>query len=97
MNWISIKDKLPKSGQVALTFDPRIPNSVFLNTFMDTPERGQHWIDRDGHIFYSGVSHWMSLPEPPRNLTLPAPDKGDSPAENDLSTLIDDLVYGENL
>ena len=65
MKWIDPKDALPKSGQVVLTFDSRMPNTFFKNTFMDTPQRGKYWVDVNGHIFYYGVSYWMPLPKPP--------------------------------
>ena len=62
MEWINPKDALPENGQVVLTIDSRIPNTFFMNTFMNTPQRGNCWIDVNGHIFYYGVSYWMSLP-----------------------------------
>ena len=64
-NWISVKDSFPESGRVVLTADSRIPGSIFEDTFMNTPERGKHWIDKNGHVFYCGVSYWMALPELP--------------------------------
>ena len=65
MEWINVKEKLPESGQVVLTFDSRMPDVVFLNTFVNTSERGNHWIDREGYIVYS-IRWWMPLPEPPK-------------------------------
>ncbi len=62
-NWILVKDGFPKSGQIVLTVDSRISGSLFLNTFMDTPQRGKHWVDHNGHVFYCGVSYWMTLPQ----------------------------------
>jgi hypothetical protein len=65
IKWISIKDKFPQNGQTVLTTDSRIPNSFFINTFMDTPQRGKHWIDCNNHIFWYGISYWMPFPELP--------------------------------
>lgn len=65
MEWISVKDRLPKIGQWVL---------------ICTPVRGEHLIEiatldvikgfinpQMGYGSFKNVTHWMTLPEPPKD------------------------------
>lgn len=62
MEWISVKDKLPDSGDQVLVsvLRKRSPNRTFIGLFVSDPERfyvmGRYEKD---------VEYWMPLPEPP--------------------------------
>jgi len=89
-------------------YTPQQAASEFARKWFAEPRQVERFAN-NRFTLVDGVAEYeiIHIPEVPlvssplwqirRLLTLPAPDKGDSPAENDLSTLIDDLVYGENL
>ena len=63
--WISVKDRLPKSGAYVLVYDAL--NELVQIMLVDCDE---NWYD-DRMRFYckneSGeITHWMQLPEPPK-------------------------------
>ena len=54
--WISVKDELPKPYKYALVyFDEHIEVDFMLD-------------DRDWFNFFGAVTHWMPLPEPPKEV-----------------------------
>jgi hypothetical protein len=60
--WISVYDRLPEEGKVVLAFGTRSSTTgMFQGTQKDHPERW-HW---KGNCI-KHVSHWMPLPEPPK-------------------------------
>ena len=68
MNWISVKDRLPAIGQNVLVWDG--------NTNLDnipTYELAKYLSFNNGNFFISGpyslqaITHWMPLPEPPKD------------------------------
>jgi hypothetical protein len=64
MGWISVEDRLPKDGDYLCSFmgwDDRL----FL-TVLDYDVNNESWSDNNGDDFYK-VTHWMILPEPPKN------------------------------
>jgi hypothetical protein len=74
MNWISVKDKLPKNRVTVLIryrllendyADPYITNDsgyIRFEAFYD-----KCWIDWCGDILdYKRITHWQPLPEPPK-------------------------------
>lgn len=62
--WISVKDRLPEMLHAALVYCPKY-NNVFC---ADIREDG-HWYDfiqGNGGQIVDEVTHWMPLPEPPK-------------------------------
>jgi hypothetical protein len=55
--WISIKDSLPKVRVHVLTYSPKL-HPIDRYRILET---------NCGH-FFSDVTHWMYLPEPPKGL-----------------------------
>ena len=59
--WISVYDRLPEEGKVVLAFGTRSSTTgMFQGTQKNRPELW-HWKGSIKH-----VSHWMPLPEPPK-------------------------------
>ena len=72
MEWISVKDKLPKMGQdvIVAIEDPTEPDcakTVMPLVFcVEGHGYGFHCFTVGGVIDYSeGITHWMPLPDPP--------------------------------
>ena len=62
-NWISVKDRLPKMGQICLVYRPEFCE-MFVARYSS---RDYLWMDNKGWTYReSSVSHWMLLPEPPQ-------------------------------
>ena len=59
--WISVKDRLPNVGQIVLAFGKR---SATTGMFQGVNKRNELWWWKEHTIKY--VSHWMPLPEPPK-------------------------------
>jgi len=61
-NWISVEDRLPEVGTMVLAWSKTNDDYEFA------------WIEKDGSwdLAHSGwaspasITHWMSLPEPPK-------------------------------
>lgn len=65
MKWISCRDRFPdKQGSYLIygRFTKDCPNEVMEAHFLLKPRRFM----RDG-IYSKNVTHWMPLPEPPKN------------------------------
>lgn len=63
MEWISIKEKYPNSGEIVL-----IAAGVFVSTacfVLEQPGRTHVFLDESGDT-EEGVTHWMPLPDPPK-------------------------------
>ena len=58
-SWISVKDKLPKEGKDVLVWND------YGFCYVDEIENGK-WRNPGG---YSGNTHWMPLPKPPKEET----------------------------
>lgn len=70
MNWVRCAHRMPKQRVrvfvriVRFSFNPRIERH--LETFI-AQWTGREWLtDYGSHPSYDAVSHWMPLPEPPR-------------------------------
>jgi hypothetical protein len=68
MNWISVKDELPGSGEIVLAYGigkrpsmTKFEGNVFKR-YVDTIKG-----DRVQSIYYDKITHWMPLPEKPDN------------------------------
>lgn len=59
--WISVKDRLPDVGKIVLAFGKR---SATTGMFQGINKRNELWWWKEHTIKY--VSHWMPLPEPPK-------------------------------
>ena len=59
--WVSVKDRLPEVGKVVLAFGTR---SATTGMFQGINKRNDLWWWK-GHTI-KHVSHWMPLPEPPK-------------------------------
>lgn len=63
--WISVKESLPKEGEMVLVSDQIEKISVF--TFDKDSLYGKCWTDDYGKAINLGwVTHWMSIPKPPK-------------------------------
>lgn len=64
-DWISVKDRLPEAKQRVL-FIAKSVHREMIGTYSHTGERGVVWF-RSGYQNKSyTASHWMPLPEPPK-------------------------------
>ena len=62
MEWISVKDQSPPEGASLLTWaDPYIRTAEILYEV----DGVINWLD--GGCVFDGVTHWMPLPEPPKD------------------------------
>ena len=82
--WISVNDSLPSKNDKYLVYIRRCdtkhnnPCSEFMQAvFYDKPEGtyGKHWLTwymqfDEYHKYSVKVTHWMPLPEPPKDLPL---------------------------
>ena len=59
--WISVNDRLPDVGKIVLVFGKR---SATTGMFQGVIERNDLWWWKEDTTKY--VSHWMPLPEPPK-------------------------------
>ena len=62
--WISVNDRLPEENGRYLTASKRWGDKIVV---FDLWFDGGFWyIDEEGDVFYFEVTHWMLLPEPPK-------------------------------
>lgn len=76
MEWISIKDRLPKQGQpVDLWIGKRVTDYSLVknyngnkgNDFFYPLNSGISCIRYDGSTAYTQATHWMPIPKSPKN------------------------------
>ena len=69
MKWIDIKAGQPKLDEPVIFYDPTV-DKVYYGWLVETgaSKDDKVWYAPAGHnhIQYSRVSHWMQLPNPPR-------------------------------
>ena len=58
--WISVKDRLPKTGTLALVFGSA--GAMTVGRYIAADE----WLVPG---MFSAITHWMPLPEPPKEVT----------------------------
>ena len=58
--WISVNDRLPKDGQIVLTYK----NGVY--DIQAYEERRNGWLCKGWFWSMATVTHWMPLPQPPK-------------------------------
>jgi len=67
MEWISVKDRAPEDGKIVLVTDGRI---IGISSCYSEDESHRYiinfgyYIGNEAHI--ENVTHWMPLPEPPK-------------------------------
>jgi hypothetical protein len=72
MEWISVKDRLPKLNEDVVCIVPLMKKHgkekriLYLNCYQ---KNGLRWGNYDGHYEHNvnEVTHWMPLPEPPKD------------------------------
>ena len=62
MDWISVKDELPKEYDKYIVYAP-IEDGFFIDKAWFDPGRG--WTRFPG-VFVECITHWMQFPEPPK-------------------------------
>lgn len=64
-DWISVKDRLPERGGTYLCFQPLAASFCMVNTYRwSTTNNG--WRGAQIGSVITGITHWMPLPEPPK-------------------------------
>ena len=62
--WISVKDRLPEPGRYVACIAKRNPFSRFMPMVARIEKNG--WANLITEQYISEVTHWMPLPEPPK-------------------------------
>ena len=62
--WISVKDRLPEVGGYVVCIAKRNPFSRFMPMVARIEKNG--WVNPITEQYISEVTHWMSLPQPPK-------------------------------
>ena len=63
-NWISVKDSSPEAGGYVVCIAKRNPFSRFMPMVAKIEKNG--WVNPITEQYISDVSHWMPIPEPPK-------------------------------
>ena len=61
-NWISVKDRLPVAKEVVLTYESAFDSMSMAFRLPGTEE----FINVGDYYALDAVTHWMPLPEPPK-------------------------------
>ncbi len=64
MEWISVKDKLPKFGDIVLVYIDIADHILVTRYYKDFALIGNGW--RNGGDFDHHISHWCLIPEKPK-------------------------------
>ena len=62
--WISVEDELPEVGGYVVCIAKRSPFSRFMPMVARIEKNG--WVNPITEQYISEVTHWMPLPEPPK-------------------------------
>lgn len=62
--WISVKDRLPEPGRYVACIAKRNPFSRFMPMVARIEKNG--WANPITEQYISEVTHWLPLPEPPK-------------------------------
>ena len=73
MNWISVKDRLPKESEHVIGYcrtniNPEWHVEPLLFDIYDKKELWAYLFAYKGYDYAIEISHWMPLPEPPKDL-----------------------------
>ena len=61
--WISVDDRLPKTGEYVVCIAKRNPFSRFMPMVARIENNG--WVNPITEQYISEVTHWMPMPQPP--------------------------------
>lgn len=62
MEWVGVEDELPKEDKDVLVYNGKdLSVSAIINGYGN-----QGWHERDDGYDYGYVTHWMPLPQPPK-------------------------------
>lgn len=64
--WISVKDRLPEAGEYVVCIAKRNPFSMFMPMVARIKKNG--WVNPITEQYISEVTHWIPLPEPPKEV-----------------------------
>lgn len=62
--WISVKDRLPEVGGYVVCIAKRNPFSRFMPMVARIEKNG--WVNPITEQYISDVTHWMTMPQPPK-------------------------------
>jgi hypothetical protein len=62
MEWISVKDRLPQMGEDVLCFSMK----RIFHSWWDNISSSCDWYDIQNNWIIEDVTHWMPLPEQPK-------------------------------
>lgn len=62
--WVSVNDRLPEVGEYVVCIAKRNPFSRFMPMVARIEKNG--WVNPITEQYISEVTHWMPLPEPPK-------------------------------
>ena len=63
MEWISVKDRLPKDDEDVLVIDDT--GRMAVSCYFFSSYGSWLWENRDDQVLLGEVTHWMPLPNPP--------------------------------
>jgi hypothetical protein len=69
MEWISVKDGLPKVDTKVIVWNTEYPDIEFMKMGYYDPSSGTKTGWRCGEYMDLHVTHWMPLPQPPEEKT----------------------------
>lgn len=61
MEWISVKERLPQSGQCVILYS--VKSGVAEGAWLESKGHYEQW---RWNAIMTNVTHWMPLPEPPK-------------------------------
>jgi len=72
MDWIKIEDQTPEDGQVVLTYFKELNNPIEISVYKnlvgtDDEIFGHNCFSNKSGWLTDDVTHWMPLPDPPKN------------------------------
>ena len=70
MEWISVEDKMPTFNKEVLTYTPNLYLQIYVDAYDGYyGEDDNEWIEGwrwRGDVGENKITHWMPLPEPPK-------------------------------
>lgn len=68
MKWIKIESELPKLNQIVIVFNKQYIQLGFItDIYLDRFHQGEtDWVNEE-YMDLRDVTHWMPLPNPPKN------------------------------
>ena len=64
--WVSVDDRLPAAGRYVVCIAKRNPFSRFMPMVARIEKNG--WVNPMTEQYISEVTHWMPMPEPPKEV-----------------------------